>query len=769
MPKRFLTVACFLLFLLGALATSLVLLDGTLAAPATPTVRYVAPAGSCGGVTPCYAHPQAAIDAASAGDEIRVAAEVYAGVISRAGTMQAVYLDKSITLRGGYKLADWTLDPVNNPTTLDAQGQGRVLTISGEIAPVIEGLRLTQGAAANGGGVYIQTAAATLRDNEVYNNTADGWGAGIYLENSRATLTGNRIHSNTTGKNGRGGGVAILNSPATLADNSITGNSAHAGGGVELANYNVGSGARLRGNTISDNTAFDYVVGSTTYDGAGGGVYIGGREADSLVSNTINENTAKWGGGLNIDNAPAVVTDNLIEQNQAGVHGGGLYVQSNQPTIRDNRVLMNTAVGSGGGLFLWAAATVRGNLLQGNVAQYGGGLYGWNGQSATTFDGNRVLANTATAQGGGAYLYRDSGAVYRNNVFVANHAQQGGGLYLSGATSQFVHSTVAGNSSADGRGVVIDRYPGLAKPGAPEQTPSSVAFTNTIFADHTVAIFATAGNTLSVDGVLWHDTVTPILAPDAYTTQQHEFTGDPRFAPDGYHLRPGVSAALDRGSPTDNTRDVDGQLRPMGGGWDLGADEQMPSVSVGPAIGGIANISALMGPASITVTVPPGAFTFPVDLQLAPFPPPPVQITDLITDGLSIIGLPFRVDPLVNGLPLPTLTVSHPLTVTLDYSGLPPGGLVTDIGLLEVVQNPGIGGLGDLFRLLGPGCGPASSPGGSLFSIPVCQIGGLPPLSPLVTSGAEKATLAAEPGHESVYFLFVGKREYPVYLPLVMR
>ncbi len=59
-----------------------------------------------------------------AGDEIHVAAGVYAGVISRGGTMQAAYVDKSITLRGGYKLADWTLDPANNPTTLDAQGRG---------------------------------------------------------------------------------------------------------------------------------------------------------------------------------------------------------------------------------------------------------------------------------------------------------------------------------------------------------------------------------------------------------------------------------------------------------------------------------------------------------------------------------------------------------------------------------------------------------------------------------------------------------------------
>ena len=60
--------------------------------------------------------------------------------------------------------------------------------------------------------------------------------------------------------------------------------------------------------------------------------------------------------GLNIDNAPAVIADNRIEQNQAGVHGGGLYVQGNQPTIRDNRVLMNTAASLGGGLYLSAAA-----------------------------------------------------------------------------------------------------------------------------------------------------------------------------------------------------------------------------------------------------------------------------------------------------------------------------------------------------------------------------------------------------------------------------
>ena len=55
--------------------------------------------------------------------------------------------------------------------------------------------------------------------------------------------------------------MATVNSPAILSDNVITANHAHAGGGVELANYNVGSGALLQSNIIRDNTAFDRVIG----------------------------------------------------------------------------------------------------------------------------------------------------------------------------------------------------------------------------------------------------------------------------------------------------------------------------------------------------------------------------------------------------------------------------------------------------------------------------------------------------------------------------
>ncbi|MCX7707998.1 MAG: hypothetical protein N2204_08335, partial [Anaerolineae bacterium] len=98
-------------FVLAALVSLFALLAlGLITAAALPsaTVRYVAPGGACGGVTPCYATIQAAVDAAAAGDEIRVAAGTYSGVTARGGSTQVVYLDKALTLRGGFTTANWT-------------------------------------------------------------------------------------------------------------------------------------------------------------------------------------------------------------------------------------------------------------------------------------------------------------------------------------------------------------------------------------------------------------------------------------------------------------------------------------------------------------------------------------------------------------------------------------------------------------------------------------------------------------------------------------
>jgi hypothetical protein len=58
----------------------------------------------------------------------------------------------------------------------------------------------------------------------------------------------------------------------------------------------------------------------------------------------------------------------------------------------------------------------------------------------------------------------------------------------------------------------------------------------------------------------------------AAVSVQHQHAGDPAFAPDGYHLT-GSSAAINTGVDAGVTTDIDGEGRPQGSGYDIGADE----------------------------------------------------------------------------------------------------------------------------------------------------------------------------------------------------
>jgi hypothetical protein len=189
---------------------------------------------------------QSAVDSANPGDTIKVAGYC-AGIQSREGTTQTVYISKTLTVQGGYTVTNWiTPYPITQPTTLDAQELGRVLYITGDISPTIEGLHVTGGNAAGlsgdpwvkdtGGGIFVASATATINNNYVFSNTAM-LGGGLYLSYSSATLNRNSIASNATHNtpdgDGRGGGLFLDHSPATLTENIVMSNTANqAGGGL---------------------------------------------------------------------------------------------------------------------------------------------------------------------------------------------------------------------------------------------------------------------------------------------------------------------------------------------------------------------------------------------------------------------------------------------------------------------------------------------------------------------------------------------------------
>jgi len=473
------------------------------AAPARvqSATHYVAPAGDCGGVNPCYSTVQAAVDAAQPGDEIHVATGVYTGVQARAGITQVVYISKTVTVRGGYTITNWaTPDPVAHPTTLDAQGQGRVLVISGTITPTLEGLRITAGDAAglgggpwdddDGGGLYIYTATATISGCMVYSNTANRFGGGLYLDNSDATL---------------------------------------------------------EGNTVISNTAY-----------AGGGLYLW-KGAATLEGNTVISNTASPGGGLYLDHSDTTLAGNIVSGNTASV-GGGLYLWDGAVTLEGNTVSGNTAYSDGGGLYLWdAAITLAGNIVSGNTASAGGGLY-MDFSDATLRD-NMVQGNTASA-GGGLHLSY-SNAMLDNNLVIDNQvSSSGAGLYVSGSAPRLRHNTVVHNAGGDGGGVYITNS-------------STVVLTNTILVSHTVGVTVTAGSTATLEATLWYSNGTHTGGAGTILTGTINVYGDPAFvnpAAWDYHLGPG-SAAIDAGVDAGVTTDIDGEPRPQGLGYDIGADE----------------------------------------------------------------------------------------------------------------------------------------------------------------------------------------------------
>jgi len=262
-----------------------------------------------------YTSVQAAVDAASDGDVIKVASGTYTGVSAREGVIQMAYIDKTITLRGGYTTTNWTTsDPAVNPTTLDAQGQGRVLYITGYTSPTVKGLRITGGDATGlGGGPY-----------------DSGAGGGIYISNAGATISDNRMLDNISL---RGGGLYLTNGDqSTISGNIIVSNTAIAGGGLYLDR----SDATISGNTIVSNTA--------SY---GGGAYL-------------------YGGWSYLYSSGATLTNNVIADNRADIAGAGLYVNGSSPILSHTTIARNSG-GDGSGVFVTGHGTIIFQYVESNV------------------------------------------------------------------------------------------------------------------------------------------------------------------------------------------------------------------------------------------------------------------------------------------------------------------------------------------------------------------------------------------------------------------
>jgi hypothetical protein len=573
---------------------------------------------------------QAAVDASTQPTDVVKVAGVCAGVNTRGGVRQMVYVSKTVTVRGGYTITNWSAPyPITQPTTLNALEWGRVFYITGDISATVEGLQITGGDATGlgggfwskeedaGGAVYIITATVTLNDNQIFSNTAAYIGGGLYLSDGEALIKDNTFSSNFAD---RGGGLSIWHSDATIISNTISSHYAyHWGGGLHLKD----SVAMLSGNIVTSNTARASSGGGLLIDGSdailtdntihknlallGGGLFLGNSPGAILTGNTIVDNIAlgpannKMGGGLYCGRSDNVtLADNVIRGNFGGTHGGGLVLQDcDEMKLVTNTIADNFTVWWGGGLHIGNSAhiqltnnvisdnlairgggggidcattdniTLTGNIVISNSAgpdrivyvPVGGGLRFMNSTN-TSLTNNTIVNNNASTLGGGLYL-ESSDAVMTNNIIADNQADiAGSGLYLADSSSRLLHTTIAGNTGGDGGGVYVTG------------TLSTVALTNTILVSHTVGITVAADSTAILNGVLWYSN-TANTDGAGNITVTNEYTGHPAFVDPGagdYHIGL-TSEAIDKGISTTVDSDIDGDPRPQGSGYDLGADE----------------------------------------------------------------------------------------------------------------------------------------------------------------------------------------------------
>lgn len=200
-------------------------------------------------------------------------------------------------------------------------------------------------------------------------------------------------------------------------------------------------------------------------------------------------------------------------------------------------------------------------MITANGATNGGGLYLEIG--ADTLNRNRITGNSAAERGGGVSV--NSYATFSNNLIADNHAEgEGSGIsfgssdYLSPPSPSFRYNTIARNSGSSGIYLGYSVRPN---------------FVNTIIAGHTTGVKVGFGNsTANLDATLWYGNVTDWSGS---VNHSHDYFDDPVFLePDtgNYHI--GLnSAAIDRGIAADTYEDIDGDPRPQGAGYDIGADE----------------------------------------------------------------------------------------------------------------------------------------------------------------------------------------------------
>ncbi len=467
---------------------------------------------------------QRAIDEAADGDLVLVWPGIYVeniDFLGKAITVQSVAGDLLTVIVSEYYFPHQIGDSVvtfengeTKETVLDGfticMGKGKLIYMAGDFYYLA------------GGGIYCSDSSPTIKNCTIWLNR-------IYLW----------AKSDDWGYSSDGGGIYIGNGSApTILDCRILDNEAMYGGGISGGSSSTKIvNCIIKGNQVDD----DGYWGLGDY---GGGIY----GSPTLVDCTISENSGGKGGGIYGRNP--TLTNCTISKNSGG-DGGGVYCLG--PASISNCSILGNAGMYGGGIYCddSEASVTNCTISRNNATVRGGGIYCRDSEASIM---KCTIAENSAARGGGGVCFDDSSLTTITNCTITeNCTEQGGGIFIDSSDPTIRHSTVSGNIAGSGGGIFCE----YAAP---------IIMNCILWGDH-----ATAGPEIYES---WG--ASPVVT---YSDIQRGWPGegnidaDPYFvSSNDYHLSL-FSPCIDAGTDVCVHEDIDGQSRPWGAGFDMGADE----------------------------------------------------------------------------------------------------------------------------------------------------------------------------------------------------
>jgi hypothetical protein len=307
----------------------------------------------------------------------------------------------------------------------------------------------------------------------------------------------------------------------------------------------------------------------TELDGEGTrGLFLVDSSSDvyhvSITGFTLRFGRSQFGGAINIKDGKTTIENNSIKSNAATSHGGGIYAEAQDGlVVRNNFFFANSAVNGGGGLRIdresaTEVARIEHNTFLANyITSVGNGGLIEVSNSAAQINANRI-AHTSNTSSTILVTSEELAEITNNIIYWDSYDSSNAAAiqvwYEDGEETQIFNNTIIN-----------------AHVGVDDVSKAKANITNNIFSGCWKSIdMLSEGNFTGTNNLFYNDQAEdPIFLDNPVIDESPLFVDKDNH---DFHITKD-SPAVDAGAVVALVLDFDGDERPIGNGFDIGADE----------------------------------------------------------------------------------------------------------------------------------------------------------------------------------------------------